>query len=122
MSKACTAEQFELISDDPRVDESDVGPLELIRQWRKAHADHPGGLVTRPFAAELLGISTSQIGVWTLSGRLTDVVIGPARMLPVDEVMAMWRERREQGLSVGGRGKKLPSMAEVVRLSTQIKG
>lgn len=122
MSNASTVEQFELINDDPRVDEGDIGPLELLRAWRKAHAEHPGGLLARPLAAEILGCSTGQIATWCGRGRLTDVVIGPVRLVPADEVIALWKERKEQGLSVGGRGKKLPSMAEMIRLGSKICG
>lgn len=122
MASASTAEQFELISDDPRVDDADLGPLQLIRAWRKANADHPGGLIARPLAAEILGISTAHISSLVGRGRFTDVAIGPCKLLPVDEVMALWRERRDEGLSVGGRGKKLPSMAEVIRLGAKVVG
>lgn len=122
MSNASTVEQFELINDDPRVDEADLGPLELLRAWRKAHAEHPGGLLARPLAAEILGVSGGHIATWCGRGRLTDVVIGPCRLVPADEVIALWKERKEQGLAVGGRGHKLPSMAEVIRLSAKVKG
>lgn len=115
-------EQYELISDDPRVDSDDIGPLQLYRAWRKAQAEHPGGLLARPLAAEILGVSHGQLGSWISRGRLTNVCIGPVKMVPADEVMALWRERRDKGCSVGGRGKKLPSMAEVIRLGSQICG
>jgi hypothetical protein len=36
--------------------------------------------------------------------------------------MALYQERLKGDFPVGGRGKKLPSMAEVVRLGFDIKG
>lgn len=122
MANASTAEQVELITDDPRVDAGEVGPLELLRQWRKANAEHPNGLLARPLAAEILGVSTAQISSWVGRGRLTDICIGPCKLLCADEVIALRKERMEEGLSVGGRGKKLPSMSEVVRLGAKVFG
>lgn len=122
MVSATTAEdleQFELISDDPRVDAEKIGPLQLFRAFRKAREEH-GELLARPLAAEILGVTPSQLSVWVSRGRFTDVVIGPVKLIPANEVEAMWRERSENGNAVGGRGKKLPSMSEVLRLGSQI--
>lgn len=122
MSATATAddlEQFELITDDPRVSTDEIGPLQLIRAFRDARKKY-GDLIARPLACEILGVTGGQLAVWCLRGRLTDVAIGPVKLVPADEVVALWKERQAGGYSVGGRGKKLPSMAEVVRLGSQI--
>lgn len=114
-------EQLELITDDDRVSAEHIGPLQLFREFRKAQAEH-GDLLARPLAAEILGVPAGHVAVWCMRGRLTDVQIGPVRLVPANEVLALWKERAENGVSVGGRGKKLPSMAEVLRLGSQITG
>lgn len=124
MSNACAetipADQAEFPFDDPRIDE-DLSARELYRLWKEATALH-GDLVTRAFAAALLGCSTSQVSVWATRGRLSDVAIGPVRMVPIREVLALWNERAKEGIPVGGRGKKAPSMFEAVRASVKIFG
>lgn len=110
--------QLELIEDDPRVPAEELGPLQLIRAFRAAKNEH-GDLIARPLAAEILGVGANQIGVWTARGRLTDVRVGSVKLVPAAEVLALFKER-EIKINVGGR--KLPSMAEVVRLGSQIQG
>lgn len=108
-----TAEQFELIEDDPRIE---CTGMDMIRQWRAARKEH-GELVARGFAAQILGVSSGQVAVWCTRGRLSDIVIGSIKAVALDEVVALRKERMENELSVGGYGKKMPSMAEVVRAS-----
>lgn len=120
MASASVAEQFELIKDDPRVDDSEMGPIQLLRAWKQAYSDHPGGLIARPLAAAILGISTAHVANLCARGRLSDVSIGPCKLVSAAEVEALWEERKRNGLSVGGRGKKLPSMAEVIRLGSKV--
>lgn len=122
MGTAITAddlEQYELITDDPRVDAEELGPLQVIRAYREAKKLH-GDLISRPLACEILGVSGGQLAVWCIRGRLTDVAIGPVKLVPSDEVIALWKERHQGGFAVGGRGHKLPSMADVVRLGLQV--
>lgn len=125
MSNACAevlADQAEFPFDDPRIDEQgDLSARELYRLWKEAKALH-GDLVTRAFAAALLGCSTSQVSVWATRGRLSDVAIGPVHLVPIREVIALWNERAKEGIPVGGRGKKAPSMYDAVRQSVKIFG
>lgn len=128
MSNACAVgevhpDQAEFPFDDPRLDEfgGDVGGLQLVREWRALIKEH-GHLVTRAFAAEVLGCTTAQIASWVSRGRLTDCRIGPVVMVPIREVLALWHERAKEGIPVGGRGKKAPSMYDAVRASVKIFG
>ena len=121
MPLAATAEQFELITDDPRADVEELGPIALLSQFRAAQAEH-GELIARPLAAAILGVSAQQVGYWCLKGRLTNIEIGPVKMVSGSEVQALYQERLENDLPVGGRGKKLPSMAEQIQLGSQILG
>lgn len=114
------AEQFELIDDDPRQD-VEIGPLELLREFRSAQRKH-GNLITRPLASAILGVGTETIATWCNRGRLTNISIGPVRLVPGDEVEALYHERARGELSQGGRGHKLPSMAEVVRQGIKVTG
>lgn len=122
MGTAITAddlEQYELITDDSRVDAEHIGPLQLFRAFRKAREEY-GELLSRPLVCEVLGVTSGQLSVWLSRGRLTDVAIGTVRLVPADEVLALYQERASGTVSHGGRGKKLPSMAEVLRLGYQI--
>lgn len=113
MVDGATAEQFELIEDDPRSAAEDIGPLQLIRDFRAAQRKH-GDLISRPLAGAILGISTAHLSSLCGRGRLTAIDIGPTHFLAVSEVMALYRERQGE-LPKGGRGHKLPSLAQVVR-------
>jgi len=115
-----TLDQYELIEDDPRVDAEKAGPMELLRAWRDAREKH-GELISRAFAASLLGVGTGHISVWCSRGRLTDVKIGKITAVALDEILALRDERMNEGLSVGGHGKKMPSMAEVIKLGMSQK-
>lgn len=118
-SATAKIEQVELIDDDPRQDLAELSPLELIREYRSASKRH-GGLITRPLAAEILGVTPAQIGAWCARERLTDVSLGPVKFVPGNEVEALYRERVEQGISKGGRGRKSMKMSDVVRLGSQL--
>lgn len=125
MSVACEfpavpVDQAEFPFDDPRLD-AEVSGLRLVKEW-KAQVKLHGHLVTRAFAAEVLGCSTAQVASFTSRGRLTDVRMGPVVMVPIREVLALWHERAEEGLPVGGRGKKAPSMFDAVRQGAKIFG
>ena len=115
-----TADQYELIEDDPRVDADKAGPMEMIKAWRDAREKY-GDLVSRAFGASVLGVGTSSISVWCSRGRLTDVKIGKITCVPLDEILALRDERMNDGLSVGGHGKKMPSMSEVIKLGMSQK-
>jgi hypothetical protein len=119
MADAATIDQLELVTDDPRKESVEIGPIQLIRQFRAAQKKY-GELISRPLAAVILGVSTTQICVWCQKGRLSPINIGPVHFVALSEVTALYEERTSGDLPVGGRGKKLPTMAEVVRLAAKI--
>jgi len=103
------AQQFELISDDPRCEDSLVS--ELREFWKATREMH--GVLTQTQAARILGVSAGQVGVWMQRGRLTVRVVAGARMVGGAEVAALLRERQSEIRASGGRGIKAPSLAEL---------
>lgn len=119
MASAATVDQLELIKDDPRKEASDLGPLALYREYKKARAQY-GDLITRPLAAEILGVSSNQVGVWCDRGRITAVNIGPTKFVPGSEIEALYRQRSDDGLPKGGAGRTAIPMSEIVRLGSNL--
>lgn len=115
MSEA-TADQFDLISDDPRRDSRPAGALaDFVKFYRESRAHH--GLLTQGQAARILDVSTSHVTTWVRRGRLSCVEIAGLRMVSAAEILALHKER-EQGIkAVGGRGIKAPSLTELARSS-----
>lgn len=114
-------EQFELIEDDPRSESESGSTRGMLQQWRNARAEH-GELISRAFGAALLGVSAGQVAVWCSRGRLTNIECGIYKTVALDEVIALRQERIDKELPVGGKGKKLPSMSEVIKLSLSREG
>jgi predicted GNAT superfamily acetyltransferase len=109
-----TAEQAELISDDPRRKASSSPFAALADFFRASREMH--GLLTQAQAALLLGVSPGQVGSWVKRGRLSSHVVGGVRMVGGGEVAALLKERQSE-LPVGGRGHKAPSLSELVAAS-----
>jgi len=108
MPSAITAEQFELVSDDPRRESIS----DELRQWWQASREMRG-LLTQSQAALILGVSGGQVGVWVKRGRLSSRVVAGVRMVGGAEVTALLHERNAEVRCAGGRGIKAPSLASL---------
>jgi hypothetical protein len=108
MPPAVTAEQFELVTDDPRRDSIS----DELRQWWKASREMRG-LLTQSQAALILGVNTGQIGVWIRRGRLSARVVAGVRMVGGAEITALLHERNHDIRRTGGRGVKAPSLSSL---------
>ncbi len=111
-----SAEQFDLITDDPRAEEK--GP-KAIQEWKRFRAlqKEYGSLLTGGQAARILGVSPGQVGSWVGRQRFTSFSVMGSRMIPASEVIALYKERTEQGIRTGaGQGAKAPSLAEMAKL------
>lgn len=106
MPPAITAEQFELLSDDPRRE----SVTDELRQWWQASREMKG-LLTQNQAALILGVQTGQIGNWIRRGRLSSRVVAGVRMVGGGEVAALLQERQNEIRKSGGRGVKAPSLS-----------
>lgn len=106
-----TAEQAELISDDPRCELASAASD--FRLWYQAQKEMRG-LLTQAQAALLLGVSRGQVGVWVQRGRLSSRVVAGVRMVGGGEVAALLKERQTEIRSAGGRGVKAPSLASLI--------
>lgn len=113
-----TAEQFDLITDDPRVDDSGPNAIKEFKRFRALQKEH-GNLLTVSQAARILEVSSGQVSVWVSRQRFTSFVCLGATMIPAAEVVALYKERTEQGIRVGGRNAKAPSLAELAKLMWQ---
>jgi len=113
-----TAQQFDLITDDPRLDESGPNAIKEFKRFRALQKEH-GNLLTVSQAARILEVSSSQVSVWVARQRFTSFLCLGATMIPASEVFALFKERTEQGIRVGGRNSKAPSLAEMARLMWQ---
>lgn len=111
MSSTITAEQAELISDDPRSEASTS--TDSLREFFIAQREMRG-LLTQAQAALILGVHRGQIGSWVVRGRLSSRVVAGVRMVGGGEVAALLRERQVEIRSSGGRGIKAPSLTELV--------
>lgn len=110
------AEQFDLITDDPRTDDAGPSAIKEFRRFRSLQKEH-GNLLTSGQAARILGVPSSQVSAWVARQRFTSFVCMGARMIPASEVIALYKERTEQGIRTGaGQGMKAPSLAEMARL------
>lgn len=113
---ALAAEQFDLITDDPRTDDAGPSAIREFRRFRALQKEH-GNLLTSGQAARILGVSSNQVSSWVARQRFTSFLVMGARMIPAAEVIALYKERTEQGIRTGaGQGSKAPSLAEMARL------
>jgi len=102
--------QFDLITDDPRLDSS---AMDDFREWWKASKELHGLLVPSQ-AASILGVSRGQMGTWIARGRITSRVVCGIRMVSGGEVAALLKERKEKIRNSGGRGMKAPALSTLV--------
>ena len=104
------AAQIDLIDDDPRV-APQKGPLAELIEFVQASKEMRG-LITTGQAAKILSVPTSQVSVWVSRGRLSSRSILGARMVSAAEVLALFKERTEEGIrKSGGRGIKAPCLS-----------
>jgi len=104
------AQQFDLISDDPRVQPSAL--TELRDFWRASK--ELGGLLTQSQAARILDVPPGCISMWIQRGKLQAREIAGVRMVSGLEVTAILRQRQTEAKSLGGRGLKTPSFTSLV--------
>jgi len=109
---AIAALQPELISDDPRCEDSQ-GIMADIREF-VASSRECGGLLTVGQAAKILDVSSGQVSSWALRGRIKSKMVLGVRMVSAGEVLALRRERSTEALKTGGRGHKAASLADLV--------
>lgn len=109
------AEQFDLISDDPREQPSAFSEL---RDFWKASKEL-GGLLTQAQAAKILDVTRGALGSWIQRGKLQTRCVAGVNMVSGAEVAALLRQRKTEALSVGGRGLKSPTMAELVEAARE---
>lgn len=113
---AATAEQFDLITDDPRCEDTLGNPFKEFKRFRELQKEH-GNLLTISQAARILDVTSSQVSVWVSRQRFTSYTCLGAKMIPAIEVIALYKERAEEGIRTGaGRGVKAPSLAEMAKL------
>ena len=82
------------------------GPLALIKKYYSARRKH-GELIGRSMAAQILEVHASCVQRYCERGRMSDVHIGPMKLVPVNEVLAIWKERHDNGKLVYDRNSKL---------------
>jgi hypothetical protein len=82
------------------------GPLSLIKKYYSARRKH-GELIGRSMAAHILEIGAPTVHGYIGRGRLSDVQIGPMKLVPVNEVLSIWTERHGNGQLVYDRNSKL---------------
>lgn len=110
MSVAIT--QYDLITDDPRVEF--VGVRAGIHEFIQSSKDL-GGLLTPTQAAKILDVTSGQISVWAARGRIRSKVVLDVKMVSASDVLALHKERTEEGIRTGGRGMKAPSLADMAK-------
>jgi hypothetical protein len=103
------AQQFDLISDDPRAQPSALSELREFWQASK----ELGGLLTQSQAAKILDIAPGSIAVWVQKGKLQTRTVAGVRMVGGIEITALLRQRQTEAKSVGGRGHKSASLADL---------
>lgn len=114
---AVTAEQFDLITDDPRREEY-PGMMAEISQFYQASREL-GGLLGQSQAARILEVNQGMITKWINKGRLQSRVVAGVRMVSGAEVKALYLERANGERLKGGRGNKAPTLVELTNLAWQ---
>lgn len=113
MSTPAAAQQYDLITDDPRVD-SDSSFLAELGEYLRA-ARELRGLMTQSQAKRILQVPSGQISTWITRGRLSSRMVVGVRMVSAAEVVALHKERQHEIRKSGGRGIKAPSLAELAQ-------
>lgn len=106
------ASQFELITDDPRTEDF-RGVMAELRDFYQTSKEM-GGLLTMTQAGKILGVPSSQISTWVSRGRISSKEFLGVRMVSGGEVIALHKERAENIRCSGGRGKKAPTLGDMV--------
>ena len=128
MSSTATAAQPDTVEEQPEFWEefkTDIKPLTgafgLLKEYYDALQKH-GQLIGRPMVKEILEVDHKAIEYYLKRGRLTDVRIGPMNLVPVSEVLSIWKERHESGRisqkkegHIGGKDGPL-SNSEILRM------
>jgi hypothetical protein len=96
----------EVIKDGINEVKAIEGPLALIKKYYSARRKH-GELIGRSMAAHILEISAQTVHAYLARGRMSDVQIGPMKLVPVNEVLSIWKERHDNGQLVYDRDSKL---------------
>jgi len=109
-----TDAQLELITDDPRVRKKTKTVFQEWKEFREVGKE-VGGLISRSQAAVILGVTNQQVGSWVTRGRLSRWIFLGVNFVSSAEVLALYKERARGEISVGGRGKKAPNLAEVAK-------
>jgi hypothetical protein len=81
-------------------------PIALIKKYYSARRKY-GELIGRPMATHVLEVDASTLHRYLSRGRLSDVQIGPMKLVPVNEVLSIWKERQDNGQLVYDRDSKL---------------
>lgn len=113
MSSPAAVQQFDLITDDPRVD-SEPGLIAELSEYLRAARDLRG-LMTQSQAKRILQVPSGQISTWITRGRLSSRMVVGVRMVSAAEVVALLKERQHEIRKSGGRGVKAPSLAELAQ-------
>jgi hypothetical protein len=108
--------QSEFAIDDPR--QESQGIMADIREFMDASREC-GGLLTVGQAAKILDVSPGHISTWAGRGRIKAKVVLGVRMVSAGEVLALKKERDSEGVSLGGRGRKAASLADMVSAAWQ---
>jgi hypothetical protein len=106
-----TAEQADLITDDPRCATS-AAVSDFREYWNATRDLH--GLLTQTQAARILNVKSGQVCTWVRRGRLTSRVVAGVRMVSAGEVLALVKERQKEIRHAGGQGVKAPSLSDLV--------
>lgn len=112
-----TADQLELIQDDPRKEVSSLGPRAMIRALREAREEH-GELISFPAACKILDVTRGHLGSLVLRGHLTRIEIGPMKLLSGNEIEALYDLRRAGEIHPG---KKMVPMSEFLKAQHDMK-
>ena len=96
----------EVIKDGINEVKAIEGPIALIKKYYAARRKH-GELIGRSLAAHILEVSAQTVHAYLARGRMSDVQIGPMKLVPVNEVLSIWKERHDNGQLVYDRNSKL---------------
>ena len=115
MDASITADQFEMLLNDPRIESADTSVKEELMQFIEATKKH-GGLLSPRQVAAIANVSYPTIFRHIKAGRFTTYTFVDATMLPLDEVREYIKARNEDLLAKGGRGLKSPKFADLLKV------
>lgn len=112
---AITADQFEMLLNDPRLESTEPSIKEDILAFKNATAKH-GGLLGFRQVATIANVNPSTITRHVNAGRFTVYELVGMKLLPLDEVMTYLKLRNEELLSKGGGGLKSPKFKDLLKI------